>query len=663
MQSFVNRSIFKDPTNMFCLGLAVVLLCLSFPLIPEWRTFIHMWRTELFASVFLFATLVWLLFRCRSTPVSLTMDRREMLLIVAPISAFILWSAISTAWAPSWRSAIHHTVVWVEYLTFYLVVRSLIDRRGYKKLLATIALAFVIVSLPAIVEYAALLVFGGATSIGIRYARYGEQINTLVPLVFAAVLGLRGKQFTIGLAAMAALWLLIFVSLGRTNIVLFACAIGGIGACVFLFQRFHQYRLKVVIAILVLIAAPVPIHLFSLLSDDPNIPVVRRVSDDSAISSSNGFRKIMASIALEMLRKDPLTGVGADNFGTQVNAYRAVYAEENPTDPNLINAENEIPERTHNEYLQILAELGIVGGLLIAWLLVGVGVMAFRALRHQRTLTGLAALAGVSIFLVSSLVTSYSFRLIQNGFVFFFVLAVAARLLLKNEKGANSPSRLRFTTHQLRGPIAVGILGCVILAAYCAVRVTSVIYTAEADKAIDLEKAESLYQRAIAFDPENPDPEFNLGFRLMVAKSYDRSAHFFEQSIAKGRAPSVSYSYLSTAYLKSGDYAAARSFSRAVKIYPLSPFVQTRYAFILKESRDEAKFAVQMAKARALNHADSTTWLTLMQHGALRASEEANKDGSISPVMDLTPMAAIYAILNERIIDHPEEKSTVDFMK
>ncbi|MEK7854633.1 MAG: hypothetical protein AAB288_00970, partial [Acidobacteriota bacterium] len=69
------------------------------------------------------------------------------------------------------------------------------------------------------------------------------------------------------------------------------------------------------------------------------------------------------------------------------------------------------------------------------------------------------------------------------------------------------------------------------------------------------------------------------------------------------------------------------------------------------------------AKARALNHADSTTWLTLMQHGALRASEEANKDGSISPVMDLTPMAAIYAILNERIIDHPEEKSTVDFMK
>ncbi|NOT46144.1 MAG: hypothetical protein HOP17_00140, partial [Acidobacteria bacterium] len=271
-----------DPRNYFALGLALVVLCLTFPIIPNWRTFIHMWPFELAASIFLLASLAYLI--CRPN-FRLRFHRREFHLILLPITALIAWSAISISWAPSWKSAVHHTLVWSEYLIFYLLVRSVIDsKNGYRKMLFAATAAFVLVSLPAIVEYSSLLVFGGGTSIGLRYARYGEQVNTLVPLVIAGILATKkSKRFVVGIAVAAALWMLIFISLGRTNITLFAVAAASVGGCVFLFKRFHQYRLKVVLILLALLAAPIPLHFFSLFSSDPNIPVLRRVNDDAAI--------------------------------------------------------------------------------------------------------------------------------------------------------------------------------------------------------------------------------------------------------------------------------------------------------------------------------------------------------------------------------------------
>lgn len=655
----------RNPRNYFALGFALVMLCLAIPVTPNWRTFIHMWQAEFVASVFLLCSLAYVLYRPCRKPIRFSLHKRELQFIVFPIAAFIAWSSISICWAPSWRSAIHHTLVWSQYLIFYLMVRSVIDSKaGYKETLPIVTAAFVLVSIPAVVEYGALLAFGGGTSIGLRYARYGEQVNTLIPLVIASVIAIgKSGRFWIGSAAVAALWLLIFVSLGRTNVALFGLATASVAGSVFLFKRFHQHRLRVVFVLLVLIAAPIPLHVFSLFSSDPNVPVLRRVNDQAAISSSNGFRKLMASISVEMFRQNPVTGVGADNFGMQLNDYRAAYAAKHPTDPNLVNAENEIPERSHNEYLQILAELGIVGGLIFAWLLVGVGLMLYRALRERRSLTALAAISGVVVFLLSSMVTSYSFRLIQNGFVFFFVLAVAARLLLR-DSGKAPRERITVAPSLVKAACVVGVTACVMLICYSSLRVASVIYANKADSIQNLDEAIPVYKRSINLDGENPDVEFNLGFRLMDAKRYAEASEHLERSIKIGRGPSVSYSYLSTAYLMGGDpNAAATSFANAVAMYPLSSFARTRQAFLLQKAGKNELAAVELEQAKRISSANTATWWTMMNDGARKATENANADKSVSPIMDLTPTAAVYAILFERIIEHPEEKSTLDFMK
>lgn len=652
----------KDSRTLFAIGFAVVLLSIAVPILPFLRTFIHMWQVELVASVFLLTALIFVLYISSRENYAVDFPRLEVAFVLLPITALIAWSLLSTAWAPSWKSSLHHTFVWAEYLTFYILVRKILaSPKGYGKMLPVLAAAFVFVSMPAIVEYVSLLAFGGGTSIGLRYARYGEQVNTLLPLIMVAALGQGGKRLIACLFALAAVWLLIFVSLGRTNIALFALSALTITACVFLFKRFRKYRLRAVLILLTLIVVLVPLHAISLFSNDPRIPVVNRVNDQAAISSSNGFRKLMASISLEMFEQNPVGGVGADNFGMQLNEYRTAYAAENPTDPNLVNAENEIPERSHNEYLQILAELGIVGGLIFACFLCGIGLMLFRALRKRTSLVGMAALLGVLVFLASSLVTSYSFRLIQNGFVFFFVLAVAARILLKPNKKDDG---IVFSRSQIRVVCAAGMACCLGLATYSSVRVASAIYASKADTVLDLEEASKLYQTAIRLDDENPDAEFSLGYRLMDAKRYAEASEHFERSIRIGRGPSISYSYLATSYLMGGKPAEAeRSFAQAVKMYPMSAFARTRYAFILQENDELERSGTELEKARSIKAADAVTWWTMMNEGAKKATENANRDKTISPIMDLRPTAAIYAILFERIIEHPEEKSTLDFMK
>jgi len=56
--------------------------------------------------------------------------------------------------------------------------------------------------------------------------------------------------------------------------------------------------------------------------------------------------------------------------------------------PKLIHYEAILPERSHNEYLQILAELGTVGFLLFAWLLFGIIKLLFGLRRKSVSLLG-----------------------------------------------------------------------------------------------------------------------------------------------------------------------------------------------------------------------------------------------------------------------------------
>lgn len=646
---------------MFYLGLAAVLLATWIPFIPAWPTFIHMWRVDLAASLFLFLTLGYLLARSRQISVRFSIATSEFRLIVIPLAAFIAWSGMSIMWASSWKSAAHHTLVWSEYLIFFLLVRYLVDEdRHLSKLTTVFTIALVLFSIPAIFEFLALTVFGGETQFRGRYAKYGEQIVTLLPLLIVGAMRLQGRRLYAGITAVVLLWLLIYCTAGRVNIFLFGCVMASLAVVYLLFRRLSRYRIRFAVCLLLLIAAPVPLFVFSLGVGKADVPLLDRYSDSTGNAYSRDFRLLMNSVSLEMIGTHPLLGVGADNYGMEFNKFREQYAGSHPEDPNLAYGEVGIVGHAHNEFLQIAAELGLVGVAIFAWFLAGIGVIALRALhdlRNGRSPVAAAAVIGLMMFLASSVFSAYSFRLMQNGLVFFFVLAVAAKAVSRKREPRSSGSMAWSETSRFRMAVATGMAVCIFLGGYSSLRVASVILATRANHTQDIEQASHLYRLGMRLDDENPDVRNNLAMRFFQEDRFAEAVPLLEESIRIGRAQSTDFSYLASARSLAGDDAGAEeTFASAARLYPRSAFVLTRYAALLRINGKSPQSDLVFGRALAIDRPAANTWWTIIDRGSQAATDLAFKSSDYKPVMDLQPQSSMYAVLDERHVKHPEER-------
>lgn len=649
------------PEFLFLIGFVFVLFVPLLPFAPWLETFIHGWRTELAVSVFLLAvsTAAW---RSASFAESVSgISRAEVIWIILPIASFTLWSLASALWAPSVRSAVHHSLVWASYLAFYVFCRWQL-RSGTKVRTAEISLLVVVALLciPPVVEYYSLLAVGSPASIGLRYSKYAEVANAVVPLVLVAALRTKRKLAAAFVGAVVLIWLFDIGTLRRTAVVVFPVAVVSIAVLVFALRRFRSLRRALVpVAVAVVI---VPLFTFAVVrvgrADDAQ--AVGR--DDWSVETSDRARPFFARIGVEMFKSQPLTGVGADNYGQQFNLFAKQYAAANPSDRGLSVTELGIPERAHNEYVQILAELGTVGALLFAWLLIGVAWLSLSALTGERRLPlrAFAALIGVGAFLASSMVSSYSFRLPQNGLVFFFLLSIAVPELLRSCRRTVEPVSTRRVVFARPG-LAAAMVVALLLGGFSLSRGASVYYCFSATSMGSGDGAEADHLRAIAIDPENATSFSAYGGYLLNSGRSTEAASQFRRAIDLGRSTPVDYSYLATAYVMANDRAGAReALAEAVGVYPFSLFLRSRYSVVLADMGETTESERQFHIAAAQNDRAARSWRNLIAFGADRAGRIAFEQ-RLPAMMELQPTPALYAMVMERELRFPEERSVIPF--
>ena len=653
----ISKVIKADRLVIFCAGIAAVMLAFLLPIPSEWNTFMHGWRVEVIAAVFIVIFTVYGQVTGIGLPHFASIERN---FIVLPIAALIVWSGLSVLWSGSSTAALQHTLTWCLYLLFFLIAKRVLQDRGSASIsLKTITVCLAIFALLALIAQITLIFVGTSTQIGIIYSKFAEQSITVLPLVLIGVLRSNGRKFMFGVVGVSLLWLLVFCSSSRTAIGLFLICISLFAGAVITLRQFGKYRLKLAIVCLPIVLLPFGLFSLSALSDKGDVLVAARIKDSGDIQSSNDFRLLMYKLSLEMFEQNPVLGVGAGNFGFEINQYRLAYSKRYPTDPLLAQAETTIPERTHNEYLQILSELGIVGALIFGWFLIGIGILAWRTLRNIQTVApqALAAVVGLGLFLASSLVTSYSFRLIQNGITFFFVLGVATRLLIREAEVERDHSMKQRMAFSLASTAA-----CLLLIALCGNRVCSASLTHSGNLTENLAAATSYYETAMAMDLNNPDAPYALGRRLIDDRRYLEAIPYLRRSIDIGRATSTDYSYLATAQTLAGDDLGAEStFKEAAVMYPRSIFVLTRYSALLEVNGKYDEAEAQFQRAQAIDLASANAWKALITKGAKQASDLAQKRTDHNAVMDLRPYQSIYAVIEERGIRHPDERVKIPF--
>ncbi|MHC4505318.1 MAG: O-antigen ligase family protein, partial [Planctomycetota bacterium] len=175
--------------------------------------------------------------------------------------------------------------------------------------------------------------------------------------------------------------------------------------------------------------------------------------------SSVTYRLIIWGNTLAMIRDHALRGVGIGNWKVEYPRYSASFA------PDVNVGGNREALHPHNDYLQLFAELGLVGVGLVAW--VGVAVVrtlaralrreSYREARHAAIYLGAGTLA---LAVVAGL--SFPLDLPATQLVLAMYLGLAGGALAGRPEGGSTARRLRVPSWA--GFAAAAVLGIVFVA-------------------------------------------------------------------------------------------------------------------------------------------------------------------------------------------------------
>jgi O-antigen ligase len=169
-------------------------------------------------------------------------------------------------------------------------------------------------------------------------------------------------------------------------------------------------------AVVIAIVAVISVGIFWIGAD----PVINRVSQGRAENGNSPEETFFSSRgwvwrdSLTMIRANPVLGVG-------LGAYETAFSIYTKSDGSL-----RVPQ-AHNDYLQVLTDSGIVGGLLALWFIVSLFRAVTRGIRSRDPLfAGLALGSGAGLFsiLVHS-VFDFNLQLPSNALLFLLLSTVA----------------------------------------------------------------------------------------------------------------------------------------------------------------------------------------------------------------------------------------------
>jgi len=361
-------------------------------------------------------------------------------------------------------------------------------------------------------------------------------------------------------------------------------------------------------------------------------------------------RKLIQRVGLDIFRKQPVVGKA---YGTY-----AVYALERLAPSwyaDLGKSANTmfVPNYAHNEFIEVLAETGVVGGLIFSLLILTAFGAAIRvSLRHPEpdwARLGLAISVGMTAFMLQNLF-GVTFR--QTGAVTFFwlslgLLAVAqSRLGTPTEDGLQPRLReLRFRPLRLPALAAVGLGLALLLAvvAWLALRpVTANVLIKEADRAAkqgrfeiaahladralelnpysyagyyigayawgrlgNSERSLAANKKALALLPGNASVYYNLGVNYKYLGRLQEASENLKRAIDLMPTAMRHHAAMAEVLLEMGRYDEALPYAEeAVRLDPRDPGARLLLADVQNRRGDLAAAAAQMESAARLARGD-----------------------------------------------------------
>ena len=288
---------------------------------------------------------------------------------------------------------------------------------------------------------------------------------------------------------------------------------------------------------------------------------------------------------IEMIKENLFLGSGFGNF-------KYVYPRYRDRGEWTLSGLNTRVEQAHNEYLQILSEVGIIGFLVFAWILFMVGRMSFQMIRKEDFDRPFLVASALTMGILATLLQSlFDFNL-QNpasGVTFWMAVGFLEVVYFSAGKArgqtAAPPVSFSIGSKVLRGGIALTVLACLAVGIFFSVRPAVGDYYLKwgrylADSS-DWEGAGWCFERAKDFSPHHFDVYFNLGQTRERLKDYEGAAEAYRTCISLHPYFIEARNNLGAVYIKLGQLdEAIEEFKGAIEINPYYPGLHNNVGYL-----------------------------------------------------------------------------------
>lgn len=618
------------------------------------------WRQEIVLAFLLTLTLSLLVNRSFSRAdygvINGTGSDTKSLLLTATL--FTLWIAASVLWAANPYSAVHFAFQWGAYLTFFVLMREIAGRpRILRGSLYALGAVVWLLSISCLVEWLAGAALTDhqfrltAKPLFRGFSGFSEVMAVATPIFAALALGQRKLRLAVLSGATALLaWLATLQALERAPILGAAVGLILVGLGITVSRRCHPRSLPRTGLLLAGFVAITLLQIVPLrfLWTEPDPTALQRFQITSITETNTSARLLFWGVGLEMFRARPFLGVGANNYEVAFSDARAQFSTAHRNSPLVGMNEQLLTQYAHNEYMQILAELGSIGFALFLGFYVALVLTFWRALKKaRRPLLALGSGAGLLAFAVSSGASAFSFRWLGSGLIFFFAAALASHFASTSAplQASTAPHFLSFGRIPLRFQLVFVVLMFVGASAQAT---NSIMHALAQSNHANPARAEQYYRVALGFSPFDAASHYDYGSFLYQQKRLDEAVAHLRYAVAHGINTSTSYAFLAAAEEESGNLARAEeTLAQAAKAYPQSVFLLVRHAAALARLGLTEKSEMEFSTALSLDSRAARGWYQLINFDIDAAFAAARQDASIALPGELLPQNGVFLVLKE----------------
>lgn len=312
-----------------------------------------------------------------------------------------------------------------------------------------------------------------------------------------------------------------------------------------------------------------------------------------------GGRTMMWSGTMDIIRENPIVGSGMGSWQWIYQKYK---------DCRILSS----PEYTHNDYLNLAADYGFTGVVLMVFVIVSFFHRTSKIARSATSSEDRAFAVGAIVSVVSILVHSwFDFNLHIFGNALFLAVILGAASAIEEPSLVSRPAGL--FGRRLAGAALITICGLLVnsfIPTLRAFRLTNFGDIAKADLGYD--EALLLYSRAVLIDPKYPRPLINTGdiyrdqAKWRVGKEKQRERTELVQKAVESYDRALALNpYLSDVWVSKGrvlemlghDEPVLKSFLKAIEIAPVSAYAHFVLGQFYRERGEDEKALEYLEKA------------------------------------------------------------------